>query len=140
MSRNHFTLFLLSCLCIETATARSIIDCRVVTGGITECNPYGAKFLKAKEIMYDLDRQKLIIEKTLPVPEKTSFVKVVSVADMIEKYVKVEECVRFKGSAKTPIKVTKTKEPVAKVVLDEKIKVCEVPPRIEKRTFRTNRT
>jgi LysM repeat protein len=132
MSRNHFTLFLLSCLCIETATARSIIDCRIVTGGITECNPYGAKFLKAKEIMYDLDRQKLIIEKTLPVPEKTSFVKVVSVADMIEKYVKIEECVRFKGSAKTPIKVTETKEPVAKVVLDEKIKVCEVPPRMKR--------
>ena len=135
MSRNYFTLFLLSFLCIETATAKSIIDCRVVTGGITECNPYGAKFLKAKEITYDLDRQKLIREKTLPVPEKTGFVKVVSVADMIERYVKVQECVRFKGSAKTPIKVTTTKEPVAKVVLDEKIEeieVCEVPPRMKR--------
>lgn len=135
MSRNHIRLFLLLFLCIETATAKSIIDCRIVTGGISECNPYGAKFLKAKEIMYDLDRQKLIREKTLPVPEKTSFVKVVSVADMIEKYIKVEECVRFKGSAKTPIKVTTTKEPVTKVLLDEKIEeieVCEVPPRIER--------
>lgn len=132
MSRNHFTLFLLSCLCIETATAKSIIDCRVVIGGMTECNPYSTKFLKAKEIVYELDRQKLIREKTLPVPEKKSFVKVVSVADMIERYVKVQACVRFKGSAKIPIKVTTTKEPVTKVLLDEKIELCEVPPRIEK--------
>ena len=136
MSRNHFTLYLLSFLCIETATAKSIIDCRVVTGGITECNPYGGKFLKAKEIMYDVDRQKLIREKTLPTPEKKSFVKVVSVADMIEKYVKVQECVRFKGSAKIPITVTTPKESVAQVVLDEKIEeieACEVPQRIERK-------
>ena len=126
MSRNHFTLFLLSFLCIETATAKSIIDCRVVIGGITECNPYGTKFLKAKEIVYEVDRQKLIREKILPVPEKKSFVKVVSVEDMIERYVKVQECVRFKGSAKTPIKVTKTKEPVA--IMDEKTEACEVSP------------
>ena len=135
MSRKYFILVLLSCLCIETAAARSIIDCRVVTGGITECNPYGAKFLKAKEITYDLDRQKLIREKTLSVPEKKSFVKVVSVADMIEKYVNVEESVRFKGSEKTPLKISVVKEPVPIEILDEKIEeiqVCEVPPRIEK--------
>ena len=126
MFRNHFTLFLLSCLCIETATAKSIIDCRVVTGGITECNPYGAKFLRAKEIVYDLDRQKLIREKTLPVPEKKSFVKVVSVADMIEKYVRVEESVRFKGSAKAPLVLTVDIEPIAKVILDEKIEKIQV--------------
>ena len=124
MSKNYFTFLLLCCLCIETATAKSIIDCRVVTGNITECNPYGGKFLKAKEIMYDLDRQKLIREKTLPVPEKTSFVKVISVADMIEKYVKVEESVRFKGSVETPIKVTK-------IQLDEKVEVNEFSRRIE---------
>jgi len=135
MSRNHFTIFLLSFLCIETATAKSIIDCRVVTGGITECNPYGAKFLKAKEISYDLDRQKLIREKTLPIPEKKSFVKVVSVADMIERYVKIQESVRFKGSVKTPLKVSVVKEPVQIEILEEKIEeiqVCEVPPRMEK--------
>ncbi|WP_373029873.1 LysM peptidoglycan-binding domain-containing protein [Sulfurovum sp.] len=133
MSRNHFTLYLLSFLCIETASAKSIIDCRVVTGGRTECNPYGGKFLKAKEIMFDLDRQKLIREKTFPAPEKTSFVKVVSVEDMIEKYAKVEESVRFKGSTRIPIKkVTKTKEPVAKSVIDEKTEVCEVPRLIKR--------
>ncbi len=132
MSRNYFTFFLLSCLFIETATAKSIIDCRIVTGGITECNPYGAKFLKAKEIVYDLDTKELIREKTLPVPEKKSFVKVISVVDMIEKYVKIDEPIRFKGSEKTPLKVSVVQEPVSKEVLEEKIQVCEVPPRIEK--------
>ena len=85
--------------------------------------------------MYDLDRQKLIIEKTLPVPEKTSFVKVVSVADMIEKYVKIEESVRFKGSEKAPVSVTAVKEPISIEVPEEKIEeiqVSEVTPRIEK--------
>ncbi len=135
MSRNHFRLFVLSCLCIETASAKSIIDCRVVTGSITECNPYGAKFLKSKEIVYELDRHKLIRAKTLPVPEKKRFVKVVSVEEMIERHVKVQESVRFKGSEKALIKLTTTKEPVTTVILDDKIEeieVCEAPPRIER--------
>ena len=135
MLRNYFTFLLLSSLFIETATAKSIIDCRVVAGGITECNPYGAKFLKAKEMVYDLDRQKLVREKTLPAPEEKSFVKVISIAEIVEKYVKIEESAGFKGSEKTPIKITTVKEAVAKVVLDKKIEemqVREVPPRIEK--------
>lgn len=135
MSRNYFTLCLLSFLCIETATAKPFIDCRVVTGGTTECNPYGAKFLKAKEISYDLDRKKLIRVKTLPVIEKKNYLRVVSVEEMIEKYVKIEDSMRFKGSEPTPLEVSVVKEPVSQVVLDEKIEeidVCEVPPRIEK--------
>ncbi len=135
MSRNNFKLFLLSCLCIETATAKSIIDCRVVTGSITECNPYGAKFLKTRETVYELGRHKLIRAKTLPAPEKKRFVKVVSVEDMIERHVKVQESVRFKGSEKAPIKPTTIEEPVATVILDEQIEeieVLEVPPRIER--------
>lgn len=135
MSRNYFTYLFLFFLCIETATAKSIIDCRVVIGGVTECNPYGAKFLKAKEVSYDLDRKKLIRVKTLPAVEKKSFMKVVSVADMIEKYVKVEDSMRFKGSEPTPLKVTIVKEPIPQVLLDKKIEeiqVCEVPPLIER--------
>jgi LysM repeat protein len=51
---------------------------------------------------------------------------------MIERYVKVQESVRFKGSAKTPIKVTKTQEPVTKAVIDEKTEVYEVPARMKR--------
>ncbi|WP_309494603.1 LysM peptidoglycan-binding domain-containing protein [Sulfurovum sp.] len=121
---------------IETATAKSIIDCRVVTGGITECNPYGAKFLRAKEISYDLDRQKLIREKTLPVPEKKDFVKVISVADMIEKYVDVEESVRFKGSDKTSTGITIVKEPISLEIPEKEIEVPEqIKPEKPKITY-----
>ena len=134
MSRQYFTFFLLSFLCIETASAKSIIDCRVVTGGVTECYPYGAKFLKAKEIVYDHDRKELIRVKTLPVPEKKSFMRVISVADMIEKYVKVEDSLRFKGSEETPLKVTVVEKPLSPEVIEEKIEeieICEVTPGIE---------
>ncbi len=133
MSRQYFTFFLLSFLFIETASAKSVIDCRVVTGGVTECYPYGAKFLKAKEIVYDHDRQKLIRVKTLPVPEKKSFMRVISVADMIEKYVKVEDSLRFKGSEEKPLKITVVEKPLVPKVIEEKIEeiqVCEVTPGI----------
>lgn len=139
MSRNHLRFFLLSYLCLETAAAKSMIDCRVITGGMAECNPYGAKFLKAKEIVYDVNRQKLIRAKTLPVPETKRFVKVVSVEDMIERHVKVQESVRFKGSEKTPTKYT-TEEPIAQVLLDDKIEeieTYEAPPRIERELLET---
>ena len=119
MSRNHFTLLLL-CLGMETATAQSIIDCRVVTGNITECNPYGSKLLRAKEVVYDVSRQKLVRVKTLPAPEKKRFLKIVSVEDMMEKYVKVQDSVRFKGSETLPIKSSVDKVPLVKVTLDEK--------------------
>ena len=133
MSRQYFTFFLLSFLSLETASAKSVIDCRVVTGGVTECNPYGAKFLKAKEIVYDHDRKKLIRVKTLPVPEKKSFIRVISVADMIEKYVKVEDSLRFKGSEETPLKIKVVEKPLVPEVIEEKIEeieICEVTPGI----------
>jgi LysM repeat protein len=132
MFRNHFTLFLLLCLGIETATAKSIIDCRVVTGNITECNPYGAKFLRAKEVMYDESRQKLVRVKTLPTPEKKPFLKVVSVEDMIEKYVKVQESVRFKGTEIFPISSTEDRVPFTKVTPDEKTQADKISPLTEK--------
>ncbi|RLA69308.1 MAG: hypothetical protein DRG09_06065 [Epsilonproteobacteria bacterium] len=120
MSRNYFRFILLSCLVLETAAAKAIIDCRVVTGVITECNPYGAKFLKAKEVVYDVGTQKLIRVKTLPVPEKKKM-RVISVADMIEKYVKIEEPIRFKGSEPTPVTITVIKEPLIVEKVEEKI-------------------
>ena len=131
MSRSYFRFFLVSFLVLETVTAKSVIDCRVVTGTITECNPYGEKFLKAKEIVYDVGTQKLIRVKTLPVPEKKHFMKVISVADMIEKYVKIEEPVRFKGSEQTPLTITVVKEPLVTEEIEDKIKDINITPVIE---------
>ncbi len=135
MSRNYFRFFLLSCLVLEVVAAKSVIDCRVATGIITECNPYGAKFLKAKVIKRTLNNQKLIRVKNLPRPEKKSFMRVISVEDMIEKYVKIEEPVRFMGSEKTPFAVIIEDKPVSKQEVDEKMEemqICKVEPRIER--------
>jgi len=83
--------------------ARPIIDCRVITGAMTECNPYGKKLHMIKEVSYDVDRHKLIIVKTLPVTEHKNFLKIISVAEMIEKHVKVEKSVRFKDRDSLPM-------------------------------------
>lgn len=134
MSRNYFA-FLFLFIFIETATAKSMIDCRVAIGGITECYPYGSKLLKTKEIVYDLDRKKLIRVKTLPRPEKKRFMRVVSVEEMLDKYVKIEDSMRFKGSATVPIKTIVVKKPVSEELIDEKIEKIdgyEVDPVIEK--------
>ncbi len=113
MSKNYLTFFIIPFIMPEVATAK-VVDCRIVTGGTTECNPYSSRFVKAKEVKYDLDRKKLIVVKTLPVPKEKASIKVVSVADMIERYVKVEDSMRFKGSEKSPL---------ARDAIDEKHKI-----------------
>ncbi len=106
MSKNYLTYLIIPFIMLEVANAKEV-DCRVIAGGTSECNPYGARFVKAKEVKYDLDRKKLIIVKTLPVPEKRPPMKVISVADMIERYVKVEDPIRFKGTEEIPLAETK---------------------------------
>ena len=96
MSRKYLILFLYPFI-ITAASAKGNIDCRVATETITECNPYSPRLLFAKEIKYKKDKKKLIVEKTLPVPKRKS-VKVISVVDMIEKYVKIEKPIRYEGS------------------------------------------
>ncbi len=108
MSKNYLTYLIIPFIMLEVANAKEV-DCRVIAGGTSECNPYGARFVKAKEVKYDLDRKKLIMVKTLPMPEKRPHMKVVSVADMIERYVKVEDPIRFKGTEEIPLAETKKK-------------------------------
>ena len=103
MSKKYLLLCLYP-LMIVSASAKNKIDCRVVTSQITECNPYSSKLLIAKEIEYRKDERKLIVVKTLPVPKKTS-VKVISVIDMLEKYVKIEAPIRYEGSKKRQLEV-----------------------------------
>ena len=116
-----FKKYLLSFVLVSfgTVTAKSMIDCRVGTGDITECNPYGKRFHIAQEISYDNDTKALIIVKTLPTPRK-HVVKVISVAEMIGKYIHYEESVRFKGMGSVPLKVTVVEEPVDEVLIKEK--------------------
>lgn len=127
MLRNSLPFFLLSCLCIETAAAKSLIDCRVVTEGSRECNPYGSRLHKAKEIVYDYDNKELIIEKSLPSPEEKDFVKVISVEDMLERYLEVQDPVRFQKSEKRIEEPTEVKEFSFLGKRDEKIEVSKLP-------------
>lgn len=101
---------LLATLSMTPLSAKSIVDCRVITGGTTECNPYSSRLLRAKEVPYDINKQKLIVSKTLPVPGKKPKLKVVSVADMIEKYVHVQDSMRYRGSQDIVIKTTQAQE------------------------------
>jgi len=100
MSKNYLTILLIMFFLSEVVTAR-VINCRVITNSTNSCTPYGSKFLKAKEIKYNFDKKKLIVEKTLPVPTKNSSVKVISVEEMMKKYQLIEESMRFTGTVKS---------------------------------------
>ena len=100
MSKNYLTILLIMISLSEVLTAR-VINCRVITNSTNSCTPYGSKFLKAKEIKYNFDKKKLIVEKTLPVPAKKSSVKVISVEEMMKKYQPVEDSMRFTGTVKS---------------------------------------
>jgi LysM repeat protein len=101
MSRKYSLLFLYPLL-FGSLLAKSSVDCKAVTGTVTQCNPYIFKFLEAKKVKYERDKQKLIVDKTLPLPPKPK-TKVISVVDMIEKYVKIDEPIRYRGEEEIPL-------------------------------------
>lgn len=127
MSKKYVNSFFFLLVGLQLLHAKSIVDCRVITGVMTECNPYGEKLHHVKEVAYDVDRQKLIIEKTLPTPPKKHTIKVISVADMIEKYIKVEAPIRFKGADSDSITITVIDIPISPKEIEKKIDTIEVP-------------
>jgi len=80
---------------VTFAFTNNIVDCRVIIPGTKECNPYGPKLIRAKELRFDLDIKQPIIAKTLPLPEKFK-INFMSVEDLIERYIRVEDPLRFK--------------------------------------------
>jgi len=134
MTRSFFAFFF-SCLLIETAVAKPIVDCRVAIGDTTVCNPYGAKLLKAKEIVYDRDHKKLIRVKILPIPQEKGSLRVVSVKEMLDKYNNVGDPKRFKGSDFLTLQDKVSKKSVSEELSDskqKKIAVCTVEPAIKR--------
>ena len=91
-------------------SAKEALECRIVTTGISSCNPYSTKLLFSKEVEYKKDNKKLIVSKVLPVPKK-KHVKVVSVIDMIEKYVKIEKPIRYEASDHRELEVLHIESP-----------------------------
>ena len=106
MSKKYLILFLFPLLS-GTVLAKSQVDCKAVTGTVTQCNPYSFKFLKAKKVTYGKNRQKLIVDKTLPLPPKPK-TRVISVVDMIEKYVEIDEPIRYRGIEEIPLESDST--------------------------------
>ncbi len=96
---NRFSPIILLLLVLSgLATAKeNLIDCREIVGGMRECIPYSTKLLKAKEVKYQKGQKKLIIDKTLPIPQRTSHLRIIPIEEMVERYVKVEDSKRFKG-------------------------------------------
>ena len=126
MPTHYFRIFIFLLTISEITLSKSIVDCRVATGEITECNPYGKKLHYVKKVLYDSDRLKLIIVKTLPISEKKHFVKVISVAEMIEKYIQVEDSKRFTGTDSKSVKITVVEVPLDKEIVDKKIEKMEL--------------
>ncbi len=137
MSRIYFTSLLLLISIFSSGNAKSIVDCRVVTGGTTECNPFGSKLMHLKEVHYNTDRKKLIVSKTLPVPQKTK-IKVISVEDMIEKYVKVEDPLRFKRVYTQPLNMTVENKSVERQIIRKAIK--HIAKKEKKKEIEINKT
>jgi len=121
MSKYSLKVFFFFLFSVQFIYAKHIIDCRVITGVMTECNPYGKKLHHIKEVTYDLDRQKLIIVKTLPRPKEKRFMRVISVADMIENHLNVEKLVRFKG-----IDSTLKQSSLNKKTVDKKVNLVNI--------------
>jgi len=102
MNKKYLAYTLLPFL-IVSSYAKEEVECRVVTGVLSKCNPYSYNFLVAKEVEYKKNKKKLIKVRTLPVPKRDTS-NIVSVIDMIEKYVKIEKPVRYEGSQKRELK------------------------------------
>ncbi|RLA66041.1 MAG: hypothetical protein DRQ78_04790 [Epsilonproteobacteria bacterium] len=83
MLRFYFILFLFF---LETAVAKNLIDCRALTSGATECNPYGNKFIWAKGASKEeIAKARRFRSKTNIISSKQSL-RIISVEDMIKKY------------------------------------------------------
>jgi 3D (Asp-Asp-Asp) domain-containing protein len=124
MSRKYFFFFLFFTGVLDSTFAQSIVDCRVVASTAPACNPYGEKLLHAKEIVSVHDTLKLIRTKTLPVPPKPTL-QVISVEDMIEKHLSVQDSLRYRGTkvSKDAIRAVETLD--SQKALEKKIEKLE---------------
>jgi len=75
-------------------------SCRDIPAGIYSCNPYQFNFIRVKEVKYQ-DQTKLVADKLQPTPPKNG--KKSTIADMIEKYIKINEPVRYQGEEQSII-------------------------------------
>ena len=152
MLKRTLGLALLSGVVLAANIHAAPIECRVIVSGMKECSPYSNRLLVAKEIRYTPNKQKLIVQKALPVPKKNLHLKVISVEDMLNRYIKkFQPPKRFVGTEaampklvpvvkkeqKKPISVPPFKpgverEPIVKVVEGNKSIEVTLPKTVQK--------
>ena len=128
--KKYLALTLIPCFIFSLET--NIVDCNGVVYGTTECNPYNAFLLKANKVGYDVDIKKPIISKTLPVPPKSK-IEVISIEDMIERHVKVEDSLRFKSIREEDLSIRTIEDEVPKKIIENKINTSKLLHKIEKK-------
>jgi len=87
---------LISSLNQLSAKSNKIVDCRLITPSTTECKPYSTKLLRTKKIIDYNKSSKLITVKNIPlVNSEEKKIEIISVEDMIEKYVTIHNPIRY---------------------------------------------
>ena len=69
--------------------------CSDLYGQQNSCNPYPQRLYKAKEIRYERDRKRLIVDKNVRKKPSKKKTKIITVEDLIERYKKIYPPVRY---------------------------------------------
>jgi len=69
----------------------------MIASDIQGCDPYSGTFMKAGRVRYE-QRHKPVVEKTLPLPSQKPRLKIISLDELIDRYIKVETSKRFSGT------------------------------------------
>ena len=100
MSKKYFFVILVSCLFSEMISAKSLVDCRVLSSNsIIECNPYGSKLLRVKEVIGTLNRKTLTLVKT---PFK-KHEKILTSDEMLAAHISIEKSTFEKKTIKSTL-------------------------------------
>jgi LysM repeat protein/3D (Asp-Asp-Asp) domain-containing protein len=78
-------------------------SCTDIPAGIFQCNPYQFNFIKVQKL-HEHNKTKLVFNKLKPLPQKNS--KKTSMADLIEKHIKINEPIRYQGQEKNITNIT----------------------------------
>jgi 3D (Asp-Asp-Asp) domain-containing protein len=92
--KNPFILtWMIFGICVELLGAKSMVDCRISIGEMSECDPYSSRLLKTKEVFDIRDEKALVRVKRLAKPEAKLSLRVVPAKEMLDSYLKREKSI-----------------------------------------------
>ena len=83
---------------------------------MTECNPYGKRLHRVKEVSYDRNRQKLILVKKLSKAKEKRYMKVISVKDMASEYIYFDDSLRPSVDDEIVLKTVLIEKPSQEII------------------------